>query len=473
MAFNQRILSVIKNLGLRYLSLLVFISIFFASIILTIPESAITERVVISLIGSTCFFLLVNIILSNQNENVIALQRVNQEIKTKLDGSSINLKKSNINSIFTNITNINYKNKNFISLIIGAVFGITLFSFSTSHYLFYMVDNSGSMGLCPNWTEKEKCPKPLPSPEEVTVTYVTEHLTKLFEDDKSLGSTEVSESSLPILPFYKFTPDVKVGLIEIGGKASVSEECIVKEWAEPVLNNQKELVNGIKKIEANSNGTTALITALKKADSSINLRTPKPLRYAASKNVILFTDTYEDNCDGSTRNFCEATSELPEGFNIKLNIYAIRDTNISQENADKKFSCDKFKCGEKYSVENCKEISVDEIKQGSIPKLGMKLDLSPTLTTTSYTSLALSLICITSIFGTILKYREELWDSYPKQIYLFIDNSTRNGKMAINHIIRFLGQEENIPRFVLLIIFVVFVIMGTNLRRKNQTQWGL
>ena len=336
--------------------------------------------------------------------------------------------------------------------------GITLFFLSTSHYLFYLVDNSGSMGTCPNWTSDKGCPQPLLSPDKSTVKYVTEHLNKLFEDDKSLGSTEVSKSSLPILPFYKFTSDVKVGLIEIGGKTSLNGQCSVNELAEPVLNNQKQLLEGLTKIKANDDGVTALIKALKKADSSINLKTSNPLKYAASKNVILFTDSYEDNCGEKQRNFCEATSELPEGFNVKLNIYGIRDTNISPDD-DKKFSCDKFKCGKKYSVDYCKEISTDEIKQNSIPKLGLILSLSPTLTTTSYTFLILSLICISCIFWMILNYREELWNSYLTQVYLFINNSNKKIKNARNHITKFLQQEEKIPRFGLLIVLIIFIVM--------------
>lgn len=210
MTFNQRIVSVIKNLGLLYFSLLVFIFILFASIILTIPESNITARVVVSIIGSTCFSLLIIIILSNANENVIALQRVNQEAKNKFDKSSINIEKSNINSIFTNIINISYKNNYFIALIIGTVFGITLFFLSTSNYLFYLVDNSGSMGTCPNWTLEKRCPNPLVSPEKSTVSSVTKQLHEIFKGNEGIGRTEVPESSLPILPFYKFTPDVKL-----------------------------------------------------------------------------------------------------------------------------------------------------------------------------------------------------------------------------------------------------------------------
>jgi len=89
MTFNPRVISVIKNLGLLYFLLLALIFILFASISLTIPESSVPGRVVVSVIGSTFFFVIVNIILSNANENVIALQRVNQEIKTALHGSSI------------------------------------------------------------------------------------------------------------------------------------------------------------------------------------------------------------------------------------------------------------------------------------------------------------------------------------------------------------------------------------------------
>lgn len=163
---------------------------------------------------------------------------------------------------------------------------------------------------------------------------------------------------------------------------------------------------------------------------------------------------------------------MPEGFNVKLNIYGIRDPNLSQEVADKKFSCDKFKCGEKYSAELCKVISTTDIEQGVIPKLGLRLSLSPTLTTTSYTFLILSLICVSCIFWTILNHREELFHrnesqkSYLEPVYLFISSSNKkiiSAKKKIinakNLITKFLRQEQKIPRFGLLAIVVIFIVM--------------
>jgi hypothetical protein len=452
MTSNPRVNSVVKNLGLLYFLLLVFVFILFASIALIIPESAFLPRVVVSLVGSAIFFLITYFI----SFNTIYLQRVNQKVNTQFNKSSFSVIESTVDSMFTNTNIINTSNRCecFVSLLIATILGTTLFFLSTSHYLFYIVDNSGSMGICPNWTSEKGCPQPLLSPDKSTVKYVTKHLNKMFEADKSLGSIEVSKSSLPIFPFYKFTSDVKVGLIEIGGKTYLNGECSVNELAEPVLKNQKQLLEGLTKIKASDDGVTALIKSLRKADYSINLKTSNPLKYAASKNVILFTDSYEDNCGGKQIKFCEAASELPEGFDVKLNIYGISDTNTG-----KKFPCDKFKCGEKYSGQICHETPVDKIRQSSIPELGLVLSLSPTLTTTSYTSLVLSLICITLVIGMMLKYREELSNTYLKQVYSFIDSSNKKIEKVRDNTIEFLWKKEDIPRFILLIIPVIFMII--------------
>jgi len=315
------------------------------------------------------------------------------------------------------------------------------------------------MGFCPNWTFEKGCPKPFPDPDKTIVKTVTNSLSGMFETGKNIGGTEVSKSSLPIFPFYKFTSDVKVGLIEIGGEARLNGQCSANELVEPSLNNGKQLLDGLAKIKVNCDGVTAIIKALKQADYSINLKTSNPLKYAASKNVILFTDSNEDNCEGQKRNFCAATSELPEGFNVKLNIYGIKHPKQKNDKNDNQFSCDKFKCGKKYSVDHCKVISPDQIKQNSIPKLGLELSLSPKLTAISYTSLALSLICLTCIVGMILKYREQLFNSYLKQVYLLIDNSTIKIEKASNNFMEFLKEEEKISRFNLFIILVIFIIL--------------
>ena len=133
MTFNQRTMSVIKNFSLLYFLLLVFIFILFASTILTIPESAVLARVIVSLIGSGFFFVIINIIVSNAN--AISLQKINQETHTQFNESSFNVRESTVNSMFTNIIHISSQGKIFISLTIGAILGITLFFLSTSHYL--------------------------------------------------------------------------------------------------------------------------------------------------------------------------------------------------------------------------------------------------------------------------------------------------------------------------------------------------
>jgi hypothetical protein len=119
MTSKRSVTSVVKKFGLLHFLLLVFMLTLFVSIALTIPESATSVRVVVSMIGSTSLFAIIKIILSN----AIYLQKVNQETNTQFNESSFNVTDSNIHSVFTNIINVSNRNEVFVSLIIGTVFG--------------------------------------------------------------------------------------------------------------------------------------------------------------------------------------------------------------------------------------------------------------------------------------------------------------------------------------------------------------
>jgi hypothetical protein len=273
----------LKNLNLVSCVCLLFPFIFFATLSLMIPESATLFRLVVSTIGAILLTLLINIILTNISiSQVIISEKINQ------------------------ISNFRYRIIHCLAC--GTVFWLLLFFLSSSHYLFYVVDNSGSMGKCPGW-DGTKCPELVSEPDKFLVNKVNKELYDMFDKNKNLGREEVS-SKLPL--------DIKVGLMEIGGKTQLNR-CNTNVLAEPELNNKDKLLQGLKKIEANDNGITGIVKALKESESSINFKTIKPLQYAASKTVILYTDGYEDNCNGN-KTFCEAVSELPSNFDVNSHL---------------------------------------------------------------------------------------------------------------------------------------------------------
>jgi len=428
---------------------------------LSIQESNMLGKFVIAIIGMILFFLLFNFILFNVN----SLRLVNQKIQNEFRGNTnIIITDSNDVAIFNNSSE--NKNRNFISLAIAAVLGLIIFSLSTSHYLVYMVDNSGSMGICQNYNyEDKKCTETLRDSDELKVKKVTDYLNGIISKDKLLGSEKLTKSSLPLLPFYEFTPDIKVSLIEIGGKNYLEGKCTANVLTKPKLNNKEQLLDGLRKIKANDNGTTALVEALKKADYSISSEI-NFLNYAASKNVILFTDGYEDNCATNTetrkpKTFCEAVNELPSDFNVKLNVYYLSES---------KDECGQFQCGKKYSANTCKVISTQEIKDGNLPELGLILALPSILTDVSVTTIFLILICIIAITYLILKNGSNYF--YPEKVSSFIAPpalAIKNvSEPVINFFMIFLRQEETIPRYLIVILAiimsVVFVVIVKLLR---------
>lgn len=181
---------------------LLVVFVLFTVFSLIIPESHLVDRLVVSTIGTVLFVLIVHTILN----------RVSY-----FQGDFL----SNL---------ITYKYSRTVYLLgLGTVFWLFIFFLSSSHYLFYIVDNSGSMGTCPVWNGT-KCLKVLPNSDKLPVNRVTQYLYSKVEKDEELGSEDVPESSLPFLPFVKLNPDIKVGLIEIGNgngtKKSPPGECI-------------------------------------------------------------------------------------------------------------------------------------------------------------------------------------------------------------------------------------------------------
>jgi len=408
--------------------------ILFAAVSLNIPESDLLGKSIISIIATAIFFAFINLVLFNIN----SLKQINQKMLNRLENSNICIINSEDVALFNNSSE--NKSRNFFSLLFATVLGLIIFFLSTSHYLFYIVDNSGSMGTCPNWNG-QNCGELGRNPDESTVKIVTDYLGSIFKD-KILGSEEVPKAS----------SDVKVGLIEIGGKTYIRGQCIANVLTEPELNNKEQLLQDLTKIKANDDGITALIKSLKKAEDSIRLKTSNYLKYAASKNVILFTDGYEDNCEAKKpKTFCEAVNELPDDFNVTLSVYYLSES---------KDECGQFQCGKKYSANSCKVISNQKIKEGSLPKLGLILALPPVLANISYITLISILVCATTITWLILKCGEEKsYYFYPKKIGSFVFSSVAIIKDIGKYIINFLGKEEKIPRFSLLIILILIVIL--------------
>ena len=221
-----------------------------------------------------------------------------------------------------------------------------------SHYIVYTVDNSGSMGKCKSYDEDTGGCKLETDESLYPITKLNRILGGRFKKDKTLGSEDVPNLIRNVLG-RRVVSKIKIGLVEVGGESSQGE-CNAYTLAIPKLNNRNELIEGLRNIEANDSGATALVQGLNKADVAIQTNLNKWwFNSSLSKNVIFFTDGDGDNCKKDV-DFCTAAQRyLPRDFDIKLNLVV------------KGASCEAFKCSV-YEYSSCKivkDFSDEEVSQ--------------------------------------------------------------------------------------------------------------
>lgn len=252
----------------------------------------------------------------------------------------------------------------FLGLLIafGILFLVSLLN--SSHYIMYIVDNSGSMGKCESYNQTTGQCQPRLNEDEYPINDVKRQLSKEFQD-KNLGSNVVPTPTQNISG-KRVATKIKTGLIEVGGEYKRGQsKCNAITHVIPRLNNQNELSNSLEKIDANDSGVTALVEGLKKAESAIGVDLRNPFNFSLSNNIIFFTDGDKDNCEENI-DFCEAVKrDIPKDFNIRLNIFTQSP------------NCEQFKCSdyEDYSCKIVRNFSDEEVSQ-SIAQIKNKI-LSP------------------------------------------------------------------------------------------------
>ncbi|NEN93105.1 MAG: VWA domain-containing protein [Okeania sp. SIO3H1] len=227
---------------------------------------------------------------------------------------------------------------------------------NSSHYIMFIVDNSGSMGLCDSDKPTGKCKLRTNNEDEYPINKLTKTLSRKFED---------KDPAIDDLPHTtKIGAKIKRGLIEIGGESNEGQ-CRVRTLVDPKLNNKDELLGELKKIRANDSGATPLVKGLKDSEGAIGRDRQNPFNLSLSNNVIVFTDGDEDNCNRDVR-FCEAIKGgkiFQEDFQI--NLYLVK----------KGSNCNNFPClNRKQHSKEFGFISCQSVKDFSYNEVSSKVD---------------------------------------------------------------------------------------------------
>ena len=322
-----------------------------------IPESNFWTKFIAASIGAIISVVTSKIASATDTpeENPDTREPINIQFHGELNSNrQSRFKESNVFTINKSF-NKKHKSKNEWSPIVymsmGTVAWLLIFFISASDHLIYIIDNSGSMGLCKQWDDvKKECVQERSenSKDQYPINEIISDLKSEFGKDKALGYRNMKDRKFPF-----WTRSTRIGLMEIGGKTSSQNpnKCQVHLLTIPGVNNHEKLTSDIQRIQANSSGVTSLIRALQKANASMNWSSGFGINIPLSKSVILLTDGVEDNCDQNLDNktFCEAARELsPRELELQTRIYGL---NFTPED------CEKFRCVGSYQAQSCVSVS--------------------------------------------------------------------------------------------------------------------